>query len=136
VFFGEYQVRFQKEKNRLALPAKIRNQIKGEEVVLSCGFDGCIFGYEKGEWQRFTKKELSGSVTERRSRQVRRHLFSGAAIINYDAQGRAVIPQNLVDYANLAGEQVTVIGTGDHFEIWNSQEWQKYLIENKKEVWG
>jgi len=135
VFFGEYQVRFQKEKNRLALPAKIRNQIKGEEVVLSCGFDGCIFGYEKGEWQKFIKKELSGSVTEKRSRQVRRHLFSGAAIISYDSQGRTVIPQNLVDYADLVGDQITVIGAGDHFEIWNKEKWQKYLTENKKEAW-
>lgn len=135
MFFGEYQVRFQKDKNRLALPAKIRNQIKGEEVVLAQGFDGCIFGYEKGEWQRFTKKELSGSVTEKRSRQIRRHLFSGAAIVNYDTQGRTVIPQNLVNYANLSDDQAIIIGAGDHFEIWNSRQWQKYLTESKKEVW-
>lgn len=135
MFFGEYQVRFQKEKNRLALPAKIRNQIKGEEVVLSQGFDGCIFGYEKGEWQKFTNRELTGSVTEKRSRQIRRHLFSGAAIVNYDGQGRTVIPQNLIDYAHLNQEVAIIIGAGDHFEIWSNQEWQQYLANNKKEVW-
>lgn len=136
MFFGEYQIRFQKEKNRLALPAKIRNQIKGEEVVLTQGFDGCIFGYEKGEWQKFTQKELSGSVTDKRSRQIRRHLFSAATIANYDAQGRTVIPQNLVDYADLSDDFVTVVGAGDHFEIWDSQKWQEYLTESKKEIWA
>ncbi|MDD3679687.1 MAG: division/cell wall cluster transcriptional repressor MraZ [Candidatus Shapirobacteria bacterium] len=135
MFFGEYQVSFQKEKNRLALPAKVRNQIKGEEVVLAQGFDGCIFGYEKGEWQKFTNRELAGSVTEKKSRQIRRHLFSGAAVVSYDSQGRTVIPQNLVNYANLIDSLATIIGAGDHFEIWNNQEWKKYLETNKQEVW-
>jgi len=135
VFFGEYQISFQKEKNRLALPARIRNQIKGEKVVLAQGFDGCIFGYEKNEWEKFAKKELSGSVTDKKSRQIRRHLFSAAAIVGYDSQGRTVIPQNLVNYANFTTESVIIIGAGDHFEIWNSQKWQKYLDDSKKKVW-
>ncbi len=134
MFFGEYQVRFQKDKNRFALPVKIRNQIKGEEVVLSQGFDGCVFGYEKDEWEKFTHQELSGSVTEKKSRQIRRHLFSAATVVNYDPQGRTVIPQNLVNYANLTDSSATIIGAGDHFEIWNDQEWQKYLEKIKEEV--
>jgi len=134
MFFGEYTISFYKEKNRLALPAKIRCQIKGGELVLSKGFDGCIFGYEKEEWEKSRRKELDVPVTEAKARQIRRYLFSGAAMIEYDNQGRTVIPQPLVDYASLDSDEVMVIGAGDHFEIWNKTEWQKYLKNTEKEI--
>jgi len=134
MFFGEYTISFYKNKNRLALPAKIRCQIKGDKLVLSKGFDGCIFGYEEGEWEKSSRKELNVPITETRARQIRRYLFSGAAIIEYDSQGRTVIPQSLVNYAGLDDDELIVIGAGDHFEIWNKSKWQKYLKNTEKEI--
>lgn len=134
MFFGEYFISFRKKKNRLALPAKIRNQIKGDEVVLSKGFDGCIFGYEKEEWKKSTQKELEVPITNPEARQIRRHLFSGATITEYDNQGRTVIPQPLVDYAQLDEEEIAIIGAGDHFEIWNKNAWREYLKNTDQKI--
>ena len=39
-----------------------------------------------------------------------------------DKQGRFLLPQLLRDYANLTGD-VTILGQGDHAEIWNSADY-------------
>ncbi|MBN1263322.1 MAG: division/cell wall cluster transcriptional repressor MraZ [Candidatus Pacebacteria bacterium] len=132
MFFGEYQIKFL-GKGRIALPKKIRSRLSGDRVVLSRGFERCIFGWEKKTWQEASAKQTEVPVTESRGRAVRRYLFSGAMIVQFDVQGRAVIPSFLLDYAGVKKE-VTVIGAGDHFEIWDTQAWQEELgsIETDK----
>ena len=132
MFVGEYQVKFL-GKGRIALPKKIRNLLTGSRVVLTRGFDNCVFGYEKKAWEASSEKQIEAPITEEKSRAIRRYLFSGAMVIKHDSQGRVVVPGYLLDYAQL-GDDITIIGAGDHFEIWNTQLWQKELssIENKK----
>jgi len=78
------------------------------------------------EWEKSAKKQIEIPITEKRGRKIRRYLFSGTMVSNYDSQGRVVIPQPLVDYADLEDPTV-IIGAGDHFEIWNKNKWEKYL---------
>ncbi|GIW69972.1 MAG: hypothetical protein KatS3mg101_0719 [Patescibacteria group bacterium] len=56
-------------------------------------------------------------------------MYSGAAEVVLDPQGRLVIPSNLRAYAGL-GKSVTVIGAGDHIEIWNLETWEQRLEKN------
>jgi MraZ protein len=132
VFVGEYYISFL-GKGRIALPKKIRNLLSGSRVVLTRGFENCIFGYEKKSWEEASEKQIETPVTEEKGRVIRRYLFSGAMVAKFDSQGRVVIPQFLLEYAKI-GQKVAVIGAGDHFEIWNADLWQKELglIENKK----
>ena len=122
MFLGEYEPNVD-EKGRLTLPKKIREGISGHEVIVTRGFERCIFGYEKTAWQEATGKELLQPITDVRSRANRRYLFSGAAQLELDGQGRLVIPRNLLRFADIR-EDVAVIGAGDHFEIWAKSLWQ------------
>jgi len=45
-----------------------------------------------------------------------------AMVITLDSQGRFVIPEGMIRYASL-GDNLTIIGAGDHFEIWNNETW-------------
>ena len=45
-----------------------------------------------------------------------------AARCELDSQGRALIPQNLRDYAGLV-KNVTVLGCNNHAELWDSENW-------------
>lgn len=130
MFIGEYQIKFL-GKGRIALPKKIRNLLSGGRVVLTRGFEKCIFGYDKKTWEESSQKQLENPVTEAKSRAIRRYLFSGAALAKFDSQGRTVIPSFLLDYAGIS-QKVTVVGAGDHFEIWNSHTWEKEInsLEN------
>lgn len=58
--------------------------------------------------------------------EKRRMLFSGAHELSMDDQGRIVLPKSLTDYMKLEDGTVTIIGVGDHFEIWDTKRWTQY----------
>ena len=128
MFLGEYKHNLTKG-NRLALPSKIRGEIAANEIILARGFETCILAYQKTTWEEISKAELAKPVSEEEARRIRRQLFPGAILVEIDQQGRVVIPKNLLDYAKIKTE-VIVIGTGDHFEIWEESTWQKYKDKN------
>lgn len=122
MFLGEYQTKFSGQ-GRIILPKKFRREILGdEEIILSRGFEGCIWGYSSKVFEKDIERQLAASASEKEVRYLRRYLFSGAEEILLDEQGRFVIPKSLIKYASLQDE-VVLIGTGDHFEIWNPQKW-------------
>ena len=54
MFIGEYQHSID-SKNRLALPAKFRNELKGG-LVITRGLDNCLFIFTKKDWQKLINK--------------------------------------------------------------------------------
>ncbi len=124
VFLGEFSHSLD-DRGRLSLPKKIREELESVEVILTRGFEACIFGYQKSTWLNDTKKQLEIPVFEERGRNLRRFTFSGAVPVEMDKLGRVLIPANLKEYAGIKNE-VMVIGAGDHFEIWDSKKWKEY----------
>ncbi len=126
LFLGEYQPNIT-EGFRLALPKKMRDQIRGEEIVLSRGFEKCISIYDKEEWVKVYEKESAGgSITDLRSRDIKRYMFGLAIETTIDSQGRVVLPATLRDYAEL-NKETTIVGAGDHIEVWDKVNWEKHL---------
>ena len=125
MFLGEYQPNLT-DGSRLALPKKLREQILGDEVVLSRGFEKCIFVYDKQDWINESQKQVDNPITDLRTRDLRRYMFAGALDSKLDSQGRMIVPNNLLSYAGI-DKEVTVIGAGDHIEIWNTATWNAYF---------
>jgi MraZ protein len=125
MFLGEYQPNLT-DGSRLALPKKLREQILGDEVVLSRGFEKCIFVYDKQDWINESQKQIDNPITDSKTRDLRRYMFAGATDSKLDSQGRIIVPANLLSYAGIEKE-VTVIGAGDHVEIWNTANWNEYF---------
>ena len=127
VFLGEFQHSLD-DRGRLSLPKKIREELASIEVVLTRGFDSCIFGYEKSTWLSQAEKQLEIPIFEEKGRNLRRYIFSGAVTAEIDKLGRVLVPVNLKEYAGISGE-IVIIGAGDHFEIWDSKKWKEYLVK-------
>lgn len=125
VFLGEFNHNLD-DRGRLSLPKKLRQELASVEVVLTRGFESCIFGYPKEIWLDEAKRQLEIPVIEEKGRTLRRYVFSAAVTAEIDKLGRVLLPLNLKEYAGIKNE-VTVIGAGDHFEIWDSQKWKEYL---------
>ena len=125
MFLGEYQPNIT-EGSRIALPKKLRDQIRGEEVILLRGFEQCIFLYDKEDWVNEADKQVENPITDLKSRNLKRYLYASAAEMAIDSQGRIVIPASLKEYAGIA-KKTTVIGAGDHIEIWDSDLWNAHL---------
>lgn len=130
MFLGTYQPNLI-GKGRISLPKKIRNELVGERIVLTVGFEKCIFGFSEKNWEEIIKPEFSRPLfSDPEGRNLRRKMCREAMVVNLDSQGRFVIPEIMLKYAGI-GDELVIIGAGDHFEIWQTKEWNNYL---KKEV--
>ena len=58
-----------------------------------------------------------------KARKLQRYLSANAADVQVDAQGRILLPKNLLAYAGLEKEAL-VVGTGKRAEIWNPAEFE------------
>jgi MraZ protein len=127
MFLGSYKPSFDISSRRIALPKKIRDELSGNEIILSFGFENCIFGYDTKRWSEESKKRLSEPLISRGARDIRRLFFSSAERINLDNQGRFIISGVLYKFAKI--KKPIIIGAGDHFEIWEQSIWYE---ESKK----
>ena len=107
-------------KGRLILPAKLRDDL-GETFVVTKGFgDPCLFVYPQDEWKRI--EDRIKQLPMAKSKELQRFLFSSAAEVEPDKQGRILLPQDLRDYAHL-DKDVYVIGASVRAEIWDAAAW-------------
>jgi MraZ protein len=121
------------DKNRLTLPAKLREQL-GERVVVSRGLDGCLYVYSDAEWARLAERVGSLDPFSREARTMQRWFFASGSDAELDKQGRMVIPATLLKNAGI-GREVTVAGVYDHLEIWDRASWreQQQTVEGSAE---
>ena len=91
MFLGEYNPNIT-EGSRLALPKKLRYQINGDTVILSRGFEKCIFVYDKEDWVKEAQKQEESPISNKEMRDLKRYMYASAAEVDIDAQGRVVIP--------------------------------------------
>lgn len=118
MFCGEYSHSLD-AKNRIILPSRLRDELGGK-IVLAKSVDKCVTLYTQEKWVEFCGK--LDKLPDIETRRVKRFLYSTAFETEIDAQGRILIAPKLCEYAGL-GKNVTVIGVGDHVEIWDSELW-------------
>ena len=125
MFLGFYEPSLL-EKKRFALPKRIRSEIKGNRVILTVGFDTCIFGFDEKVWQDVVRPELEKPFfSDSEARKMRRKMCVNASIVTLDSQSRLVLPDMMVDQAQIH-ETIVLVGAGDHFEIWDKELWEAY----------
>ena len=130
MFLGEYRHTLD-DRGRVSLPKKMRIVLEGERLILTRGFEQCILGYRRDDWERDAAKEMQASaITDPAGRAMRRYMFSGAEEVEVDRVGRILLSGQLKTYAGIS-EQVVIIGAGDHFEIWDEKSWNEYLTNLK-----
>jgi MraZ protein len=121
------------EKGRLSLPARMRSELPGLNLVLTQGIDKCLWVFPPLQWQEFSQKLMSStSLFQARSRLVQRRILAPAQEVEIDRLGRISIPQSLREWAGLSRECV-ILGISKYIEIWNAEEYKKYLDENQGE---
>lgn len=123
MFLGEYQHSLD-DKSRITIPAKFRDGL-GASFVMTRGLDACLFVYPRDDWNIMEQKLRTMPLSRSDARQFIRFLFSGAAELDLDKQGRVLIPSKLREYAGIT-ENCVVIGVGTRVEIWDANKWQSY----------
>lgn len=117
---GQYQL---DPKGRMSLPSKVRRAFE-EGLTITLGVDGCLWAFPPAQWQRSRDRITALPITSPESRWYRRMFLGNAESVELDSQGRLVIPQRLRQEVGIDRE-VTVIGNGDHLEIWATDTWER-----------
>ncbi len=128
MFIGEYNFNID-DAHRLNIPNSFKKDLEGY-VIIAKGFEKCLYLFSKNEWDQLSQKLNSLSITKEANRKFNRSFNSGAYEIDIDAKGRVCITQKLLEYANIKKE-CTIIGVGNRVEIWDTDEYNKYLQANE-----
>lgn len=110
-------------KGRMAFPAKFRAEF-GEKFYVTRWLDDCLAVFSDTEWEKICEKIMSLPIGK--SRELQRYLFASAAEVEPDAQGRILLPHNLIESAGL-GKETVVVGVFNRAEIWDKAKWNDHL---------
>jgi len=121
MLFGGYDHKIDK-KGRVFIPSAFREEL-GESFIICRGIYGkqCLCVYSKEEWNALVEK--IGTLPSAKSSTVKRFLYDGAFNVEFDTQGRILVPPTLREYANFETE-VHIIGMDTNIEIWDASIWQ------------
>ncbi|HIU88396.1 MAG TPA: division/cell wall cluster transcriptional repressor MraZ [Candidatus Avilachnospira avistercoris] len=108
-------------KGRLIIPAKFREEL-GDSFVVTRGLGSCLSIYPEAAWERMIEKVRELPVTDKRGRDFKRYIVSGAADCELDKMGRILLPQPLRNFAGL-NKEVVLVGQIDFIEIWDRDKW-------------
>ena len=107
-------------KNRLFIPAKLREEL-GEELIVARDFRHPILKvYSLQGWNDYIApiKKQDRKVAE----PVLRYLHRNAAKVMPDSQGRILLPQALLEFAQIEKNAV-IVGNCDCIEIWAEESY-------------
>lgn len=122
MLIGKYQYSLDK-KNRLFIPTRFREGTK--KFFLATGLERCLFVFPPPYFKQLLQKLESLPLTKSEARGFTRMFLSGAIECNLDKQGRILIPQHLLKWAELKKETV-IIGMLNRLEVWAQNKWKIY----------
>ena len=122
------------DKNgRTFLPKRFQKRIPrddqgGQSVVLTPGFDGCLFIFTMEQYAKEVEDQHKSVFADPGVRSRQRKFFGMAHEAPLDSSGRIMIPEKFRKGANITKE-VTVVGAGTRIELWNPELWAKIEAE-------
>ena len=129
---GEYEHTLD-EKSRLFISNKLRSQIDAEEhgsnFYLVLGANGILCLYPEKYFEQIALAVAPGTAAPDETVAFERISFALASRVELDRQGRLLLAEKVRKRAGLKNH-LTLVGVRDHFEIWNSPQWEQYLSDN------
>jgi MraZ protein len=85
--------------------------------------------YPEKYFQQIALADAPGMVAPDEAVAFERLSFALASRVELDRQGRLLISEKIRKRVNL-NNTLTLVGVRDHVEIWNTDDWEKYLKDN------
>ena len=125
---GKYSAKLD-EKNRLIVPAKLREEL-GEQFFVTLGVNcghRCLTVYTAAEWKTLSDNYNALSISQRAG--ATSLIFMNAAECTPDKQFRFSLTPFLMRYAGIDRE-VMLVGRAGQAEIWDAEEFARFEEEN------
>ncbi|MEX0702827.1 MAG: division/cell wall cluster transcriptional repressor MraZ [Planctomycetales bacterium] len=121
------------EKQRLAVPKRLREQFGAEQIdslYVAPGTDKSLSLYSPAAFEELARKLAQQSPNRAEVRNYLRLFYSQAESVPVDGQGRIRIPERLVAFAGLQKE-IMLLGVQDHAEVWDREHWERFVAANE-----
>lgn len=125
---GKYGAKLD-EKNRLFVPAKLRQEL-GENFYVTMGInDGhrCLTAYTAEDWDALCRNFNSLGLTQRGG--ATSLIFMNATQCTPDKQYRFALTDFLLKYAGI-NREVVIVGRAGQAEIWDAEEFGRFEEKN------
>ena len=125
---GKYPAKLD-DKNRLFVPAKLREELGGDFFVtlgVNCGHR-CLTVYTAADWQTLSENYNTLPISQKGA--ATSLIFMNAAECEPDKQFRFGLTQFLLEYAGIKRD-VMIVGRAGQAEIWDSEEFAAFEAEN------
>ena len=132
-FYSTYLSKIDK-KNRISIPSAFLKNIdlNRNRVFLLNSLSGnkCLEVHLEKNIENFVAT-INKSFKRNKSEEMQLSIFSELEEINIDKSGRFVLREIYKDFSKLS-EQITFMGKGFFFEIWNSKLAREYKDDARK----
>lgn len=119
------------DKGRLTVPSVYRDSLAPGAYVTQ-GLDKNLMVMTSSYFDTIYNRVNSLNMADPDVRTLRRVFLSSAFKVELDKAGRIIIPPKLRTFLGTANE-LTLVGQGAYFEIWNATDWGK-LSESLEDV--
>ncbi len=125
VLAGEYYYQLD-AKLRMRMPAKLKAALGDNPFIMQSDDSKSLTVLPTDTAEAKIEEMIEGSKFGDKSRNDKlRRLMSQAMAAEYDANGRIMLPQRLLDYAGIT-KNMCIVGVLDHVEIWDEDSWKEY----------
>lgn len=111
------------EKKRMRVPPKFKAEL-GSNFIITKGTDKNLFVFSRQQFEALYEKLTSLPLFDEEAQKPIRKFLSSAFEAEEDGQGRVLLPKELLSYAGITKNLVTV-GLGNRAEIWAEEVWDK-----------
>jgi len=120
-------------KSRVLVSNKLRSQIDvdehGSSFYLVFGANGILCLYPEKYFEQIILAVAPQSAAPDESVAFERISSALASKVELDRQGRLLLNEKLRKRAGLK-DRITLVGVRDHIELWNSEDWERYLADH------
>lgn len=128
-FIGTYECKAD-AKGRFMMPSGIKKQltpiIQDGFVLKRAVFQPCLELYPMAEWNKLMEKLNGLNRFNRKHNDFIRRFTAGVKPVEVDANGRLLIPKDLIQFAGISKE-VTVSSAVNIIEIWDKTKYEKAI---------
>ena len=133
-FTGEHECKLD-AKGRLVLPSRLKSvlpEASKKSIIVRKGFESNLIIYPITEFQNIYTRISSLNEFSSEQRKLKRNLFSGISQVDFDSNGRFLIPKNMISHCEIERD-VILIGVGNIIELWDPNKYKNNLIKDNKE---
>lgn len=121
------------------LVSKEKRELLGNPCTFGVGLKGCLVLYSAHAWRQLEDQLDTGDALDIGADTLNELMMGEAERVEFDSQGRFVIPLRLRKLFKLENAKGLLIGARNKVEFWTLAEYEKYRSNRREyteQLWG